>query len=204
MDFVIPVVGESDGASAGAGVPSHGWRLQSDSEVMLVSPTDGAASSNISNGSSSSLYGDSSNGLELNVSGALFLSERRVQLTAQRAVSANQIIVFNVTRVMNPSSVTGAANVVVETKDQMGGMIDGPTNVATDVITAGALASPMSWVAGTRTPGVTDNATLSFNVTGSVVSGGKFVVVLPGASAVGCTSSWSMPAVPSVEVSSPG
>ena len=42
---------------------------------------------------------------------------------------------------MNPSSVTGTANVVVKTKDSNGGMIDGPTNVTTDAITPGMLTT---------------------------------------------------------------
>eukprot|EP00935_MAST-01C_sp_MAST-1C-sp1_P000342 g342.t1 len=104
---------------------------------------------------------------------------------------------------MNPSSVTGTANVVVKTKDLNGGMIDGPTNVATDAIAAGVLTSPMSFVAGTRTPGVTATATLSFSVTGSVVIGGKIVMVLPNKATVGCDSTWTMPAEPLISVSSP-
>ena len=49
----------------------------------------------------------------------------------------------------------------------------------------------------------TATATLSFNVTGSVAVGGTFVVVLPSESMVGCDSTWSMPAAPTVLVSSP-
>ena len=101
------------------------------------------------------------------------------------------------------SGLNACANVVVKTKDLNGGMIDGPTNVATDAITPGALQGSMSFVAGTRTPGVTATATLSFDVTGSVVDGGKFVMILPDAATVGCDSTWTMPAEPTISVTSP-
>jgi hypothetical protein len=178
IELELPVVGESDGVPSGDGVPSDGWRPYSDSVVASVSPAGYAT-------------------------GVVHSSLGKVVLTTEKAVRSNQTIAFEVTRMKNPSSVTGAANVVVVTKDLHGVMIDGPTNVGTDAITAGSLTSPMSWVAGTRTPGVTATATLSFNVTGSVAVGGTFVVVLPSESMVGCDSTWSMPAAPTVLVSSP-
>ena len=79
-------------------------------------------------------------------------------------------------------------------------MIDGPTN-ATDAITPGALRS-MSFVAGTRTPGVTATATLSFD-DGLGGDGGRFVMILPDAATVGCDSTWTMPAEPTISVTSP-
>jgi hypothetical protein len=158
-------------------VPSDGWRPESDSAVVGVSPAI--------------------------ASGVVLTSLRKVRLTTTAVVEANQTITFEVTKVMNPSSVTGVAQMLVATKDVNGGLIDGPTNVITDEITAGALEAPMSWVAGERAPGVTGAATLTFNVSGSIGVGGKVVMVLPNASTVGCDSSWAMPNAPLIAVLSP-
>mgnify|MGYP004283169379 CR=1 FL=1 len=49
--------------------------------------------------------------------GAVYASLRKVMLTTDRPMLANEAIVFKVTRVMNPSSVTGTAKVVVKPKD---------------------------------------------------------------------------------------
>jgi len=90
-----------------------------------------------------------------------------------------------------PASVQNAGTLTATTVSQYTSrVIDGPTNAATDAVTAGALTSSVTGLhvefVTAMTPGVTGIATVAFTTVGKVVSGGKIKITLD--------SNWDVPA----------
>merc|ERR1711871_1401870 len=121
--------------------------------------------------------------------------------TATSTMMQEEPFVFTITNTRTPSSKVDPNNIAVTTQDDKDEDIDGPTNCATEQITAGALAGPTTrFDSGTDTPGVSADATVTFTTKGQIETGGKIQIVLPDetAGANGANKGWRMAATPTI------
>jgi hypothetical protein len=82
------------------------------------------------------------------------------------------------------------------TFDPLGIVIDGPSVLQLDAITAGYVSGSRLWTAANAVAGVTSDQTVAFSITGGMDPGGKFELTLPD-------SQWSMAASSSATFTSP-
>jgi hypothetical protein len=107
---------------------------------------------------------------------------------------------FTISNTRNPSSAVAAASMAVSTQDSSSGIVDGPSNAATDRIEQGVLSTTPKFSMGIGTPGTRSVASLSFTTAGQVLVGGRIVLVMPVLSSV--QSGWSFES-PSVVFTTP-
>ena len=74
-------------------------------------------------------------------------------------------------------------------RDAAGVLVDGPTVMKMNRITAGALGGSLRWESTEDTPGVTSKATLSFTTSGAMLQGGSLALALPS---TGQPTGWAM------------
>merc|ERR1740127_100213 len=99
---------------------------------------------------------------------------------------------------MTPLSIKNADTAAVTTIHNNGGsdeIIDGPTNLITDEVTAGIPTGDLYFRTGTDSPGVTQTVSVSFTVSGKLAIGDKIVIELPTEP---CAATWSMSSTPTI------
>ena len=119
--------------------------------------------------------------------------------TASAAIAQDSDIAITIgtaATVTTPLSIKNA-NTAATTTVHMNGaseeVIDGPTNLAVDAVTAGIPTGDLTFSTATDSPGVTQTATVSFSTVGKLAIGDKLVMQLPTSDAA---ATWSMGAVP--------
>lgn len=88
------------------------------------------------------------------------------------------------------------AGVSLTTKDQAGGVIDGPSAVTMDEIVAGLVLSTRTWVSAKPFPGVVSSQTVVFFNSGRLAGGSSIEIVMPDVK-------WSMAASGTATLSTP-
>ncbi|TYZ64574.1 hypothetical protein PybrP1_001485 [[Pythium] brassicae (nom. inval.)] len=107
-------------------------------------------------------------------------------------------LAFTISALTTPASVrvAGRAGAFLVTKDAQGGVIDGPSPVAMDAISAGLVLGPRTWVPAKPYAGVTSDQTLEFFNSGKIPGGGFIEITMPN-------EKWSMAATATATVSTP-
>ena len=102
----------------------------------------------------------------------------RVELRAQ--VAAGFLFNVNVSGVSTPASVQNAGEAQLKTLHSDNELIDGPSTIATDLVTAGTLRGAVRWGSNNEhVYGAPEHVALSFATAGRVATGGKLRVVFP-------------------------
>merc|ERR1719163_239995 len=113
-------------------------------------------------------------------------NDRKLTFTVQTAkMKQEEEVVFTITNVRTPSSLTASQNVKGRTLDDKDKDIDGNTagsDLATEAIVKGAIVAGtggLKFETNTDTPGFADVATVSFKTAGRVPTGGKVKITMP-------------------------
>ena len=95
-------------------------------------------------------------------------------LNLSAPVAASTELNFTVYNVTTPSSVKAAAAALTRTRLSTGGLIDGPTEVIVNAVTAGVLTGAKTFDSAVTTPpGVESPVTVTFTATGAIPEGGQ-------------------------------
>ena len=116
--------------------------------------------------------------------------------TGGAEIPANDQVVLEVQNIMTPPSERVAGVAEIRTYFGNGNLIDGPTNVVTDAITAGVLTCAAGWRSYENTPGVATDVRVNCTTTGKIQPGGRIVLRLP-------PYTWRMPEKPVISFLNP-
>lgn len=133
-----------------------------------------------------SVYEDASRSILVTLGGATGIAAYSTKVT------------FTIHALATPASVraAGRAGAYLTTRDGQGGVIDGPSPVTLDVISAGLVLGTRTWIPAKPYAGVTSDQTLVFFNSGKIPGGGYIEIVLPN-------EKWSMAATATATVSTP-